>query len=117
VAHPRAGQRRGSEGTDAAAAGPTLAAAKTTCGADEVALADGDKTLVIDSTGDEDTHGVSSSTVACLLTNLGTPVAVTQQMGSTRSVDGRQSATWPGFSASWTYHPDQGLDIIVTATP
>ena len=33
--------------------------------------------------------------------------------GSTRALDGRQSATWAQFEASWTYHPDDGLDVLV----
>jgi hypothetical protein len=34
-------------------------------------------------------------------------------MEQTRALDGRQSETWEDFSASWTYHPDNGLDVLI----
>lgn len=40
------------------------------------------------------------------------PTSVVELMYSTRSRDGWQSAEWDDVSASWGYHPDDGLDII-----
>ena len=42
------------------------------------------------------------------------PDAVVSQMDSTTSLQGRQTASWDGTDASWTYHPDNGLDLILT---
>jgi hypothetical protein len=44
---------------------------------------------------------------------LKVPQAVRSHMEQTRALDGRQTDTWPGFTASWTYHPEQGLDVVV----
>jgi hypothetical protein len=35
-------------------------------------------------------------------------------MESTRALDGMQSATWSSYEVTWTYHPDDGLDLIIT---
>lgn len=29
------------------------------------------------------------------------------------ALEGRQDAEWDNYSASWGYHPDSGLDIVV----
>jgi hypothetical protein len=34
-------------------------------------------------------------------------------MEKTRALDGRQTASWSFIEASWTYHPDNGLDVII----
>jgi hypothetical protein len=77
-------------------------------------IEDGGKTLLIDNTGQEDFAGVDLGGLTCLMEALQMPVAVKEHMISTRALDGRQQDSWGEFSASWSYHPDQGLDIIVT---
>jgi hypothetical protein len=71
-------------------------------------IGDRGKTFIID--------GLGTEAIGCVLNALGAPESVQQQVWTTRALDGRQSATWSGFSASWTYHPDNGADIIITAT-
>ncbi|WP_269142641.1 hypothetical protein [Georgenia yuyongxinii] len=34
-------------------------------------------------------------------------------MTSTRALDGRQTAEWDGVVATWSFHPDDGLDVIL----
>jgi hypothetical protein len=51
----------------------------------------------------------------CVRGVLGMPLSVTAHMDGTRALDGRQSDTWGDLSASWTYHPTQGLNIIITS--
>ncbi|WP_051799750.1 hypothetical protein [Catenuloplanes japonicus] len=95
-----------------------LAAAKKTCdptGAGTT-LGDDDRTLLIDSRGGEDFTGVPVSTLTCLLNALDAPMYVQEQMDATRALDGRQQASWGDLRASWTYHPDAGLDAIITST-
>jgi hypothetical protein len=117
----------GSGGGDAVAAAdsepsPTpsvdtrLSQAYTACvgSGDGFELADGDTTLVIDTKGDDDYAGVDYSTLACALDELGTPTRVVTAIESTRALDGRQSDSWDGFAASWSYHPDTGMDLIVS---
>ncbi|WP_459717640.1 hypothetical protein [Actinophytocola sp. KF-1] len=78
-------------------------------------VVDSGHTLVIDMRGEELGSGsLSFSEVSCLLAYLDTPDSVTTRMDSTRALDGMQDASWSGLNATWTYHPDDGLDIIIT---
>lgn len=43
---------------------------------------------------------------------LGLPDSVNAKMGSTRSMDGRISETYDNITVSWTYHPDNGLEVL-----
>ena len=48
-------------------------------------------------------------------TELGLPASVTSKMSTTRALDGRQTETHNGVKVSWTYHPDQGLQVLYEA--
>jgi hypothetical protein len=65
---------------------------------------------------DYNTGNVAYSEIACVLRELEAPADVTARMDSTRALDGMQEATWGRVSASWTYHPDDGLDVILSLT-
>jgi len=102
--------------------GPSLAGAEKQCndGPPGTTLADGGKTLIIDGKSQSQQlngqgTGVDAKTEACILKNLGVTAAVLNHMDNTRALDGRQTDTWDGFTASWTYHPDDGLDITIQA--
>lgn len=49
------------------------------------------------------------------LTKLGFSAAVLDRMGKTRALDGTQSAEGKNCNATWTYHPDDGLQIVFEA--
>jgi hypothetical protein len=90
-----------------------LSKAQTRC--DAGTLGDEDHTLLIDMMGEEYSSGTATiDDVGCVLAALAAPTSVTARMDSTRALDGMQTATWDGYSASWTYHPDDGLDLIIT---
>lgn len=77
-------------------------------------LGDNDRTLILDMEGDETLSGsMSYEEVTCVLEAVDTPDAVWDKMGRTTSLQGVQSDSWNGIEASWTYHPDQGLDVIL----
>lgn len=79
------------------------------------ALADDDHTLIIDTGGVDYESGADTfDGLVCTLGELDTPVSVTAQMDNTRALDGMQTAEWGDFAASWTYHPDSGMDLIIT---
>jgi hypothetical protein len=82
------------------------------------AIGDRGKTLIIDGwpKGRVSGQGLEPEAIGCVLGALGAPASVIAQIQGTRALDGRQSATWDGFSASWTYHPDDGLDAVITET-
>jgi hypothetical protein len=76
--------------------------------------ADEGRTMIIDHEGEEDAGGASIDELVCVLAMLESPTSVTTQMDSTRALDGRQSASWDVYTATWSYHPDTGVDVIIT---
>lgn len=48
-----------------------------------------------------------------MLDDLGFPSGTMSRIGSTRALDGTQDAEGDGVEASWTYHPDDGLRIVI----
>ena len=79
-----------------------------------VDLGDDGTTLTIDNKGDDDYVGVSDTDLFCIIAALDPPSAVTSHMGQTTSMDGRQTETWDGITAAWSYHPDRGMDSVFT---
>jgi len=59
---------------------------------------------------------IQTPAIKCFITEIGGPESVWARIESTRALDGRQEASWPGFSASWTYHPDPGLNMLIEHT-
>lgn len=57
--------------------------------------------------------GAPFSDVSCVLDELGSPSSIKARMDTTRALDGRQTGSWSGFTVSWGYHPDNGLNVIV----
>jgi hypothetical protein len=85
-------------------------------------ITDNGKTLIIDGAGTAGQFGgllpgeearVSVEDEACILRELGVTGAVSQHMASTRALDGRQTDSWGDYTAAWTYHPDDGLDVVI----
>lgn len=80
------------------------------------AIEDGGKTLVIDGAGEEDAgRGVPAEAMECIFAELKMPASVSEQVWATRALDGRQREAWTGYAASWSYHPDTGIQMVVKA--
>jgi hypothetical protein len=77
-------------------------------------IKDDGKTLILNHKGEEEKLGLSIDDFACVLLKLELPSSITAKMDSTRAMDGRQSGSWDDFEISWAYHPDDGLDTIIT---
>lgn len=45
---------------------------------------------------------------------LDLPDSLIREMSSTRALDGRLSKTYDEVSVSWSYHPDNGLEVLFT---
>jgi len=94
-----------------------FASAVTACDLGDVSFAaqlrDDDQTLILDHKGAEDLIGLDITDLACILNELEIPSSVIAKMDSTRALDGRQAAEWDGIEASWSYHPDSGMDVIL----
>ena len=92
-----------------------LADAATACDVEAnswIEVGDEGRSISMKSEGEE-SDGADISDIACIFGELDTPDSVINRVDSTRALDGRQTATWNDFSASWGYHPDDGLDIVI----
>lgn len=76
-------------------------------------VGDGGRTLTLNGAGDT-SGGLAIDDLACVLGNLHVSDAVIAKMDGTRALDGMQTGSWDDIDASWTYHPDDGLDVILT---
>lgn len=100
---------------DALSASNRIEAAVKACPADSsegVTVMDKGRSLEMKTAG-EKSVGTSIVTVACILNELGAPESLYSRIDSTRALDGTREAAWDGYTASWTYHPDNGLNMIV----
>ena len=79
-------------------------------------VADEGNTLLIDGDGEGETDNANVIQTVCLIGELEIPDSVIARMESTSSLMGQQEATWNDYTAYWTYHPDNGLDIIIETT-
>lgn len=104
--------------------GPLFTQARA-CILPDTAWEDDNTTLILDGPGKDDrtvkngtfeydTSKISDDTRECVFEKLETPQSIQTKMGQTRALDGRQEDTAGGFTYSWTYHPDSGLDVIIT---
>ena len=48
---------------------------------------------------------------------LGLPASLLEKMASTRALDGTQSQNCGTYTATWNYHPDNGLKVIYEVNP
>ncbi|WP_167045901.1 hypothetical protein [Salinibacterium sp. ZJ454] len=79
-----------------------------------VSVEDGGATLIINTKPqDDDALGVTALSMDCVYEQLDVPKHITARIGATRSLDGRQDGEWDGFTASWSYHPDSGANLII----
>lgn len=69
-------------------------------------------TLILRTEGDE-SAGAPFLVLWCVYDHLDMPEAITSRISSTRALDGTQTGTWDRYSASWTYHPNSGLNLII----
>lgn len=76
-------------------------------------LLDDGQGLYLNGLGNE-SLGMPIESIIAYLDYLEAPDSVLMKMGNTRALDGTQTASWDNIVATWTYHPDEGLDIILT---
>lgn len=74
-----------------------------------VKVYDGGKTAVVNTRSEyADIAGV-----ACLLYGIDTPRSIIARIDSTTSLQGSQTARANGFVYRWSYHPDNGLNMVI----
>jgi hypothetical protein len=79
----------------------------------QVELADGNRSILIHGTGDETEQVSAYVDMLCLTTELNTPEYITEAMGNTTAMMGRQHEESDGISYEWSYHPDNGMDMTM----
>lgn len=77
-------------------------------------IGDDGNTLTFDHKGEEDILGLDFIDVACILDAVDAPASVLSHMDQTTSLDGRQTESWDGLTIAWSYHPDRGMDGVIT---
>ncbi|GIH08081.1 hypothetical protein Rhe02_61480 [Rhizocola hellebori] len=92
-----------------------LETAKRKCAPSSAYATVGDEgnTLILKSQGEEQ-PGISYSQLECFWTELDVSDALRSELGATRALDGRRSGDWGSFHASWSYHPDSGVNMTIT---
>jgi hypothetical protein len=99
---------------DAAAQQGRLQAAYDHCKAEDVdktlELADDGATIVIDTRSE---YG-STAGMDCVLGALTTPESIKAEIGRTTAMMGTQDADNNGIHYSWSYHPDNGVNMVIT---
>lgn len=79
-------------------------------GIEYVTVADEGTTLTVDT---QNKYG-SIDAAACILQAIGTPSAIITAIDSTTGLMGVQTESANGYDYRWSYHPDNGMNIIVT---
>lgn len=85
------------------------------CGLSESLVGDDGASVFLNGEGDDydSSDTLTIYQTACVLAALDIPDAVMNHMQATRALDGTQTDSWGELTASWTYHPDNGLDVLV----
>lgn len=90
--------------------------AVSACGASlksGISVGDEGDSISLDGKGEEDDSGADYADIGCILRELNVSDAVISRVDSTRALDGRQEGSWEGYLATWGYHPDSGLDMVI----
>lgn len=75
---------------------------------DTIEVSDGGHTLIASGVGEDEIGDL-----ACILVAIETPRSVTAAMDSTTAMMGRQHEEDGDFTYEWSYHPDNGFNLIV----
>lgn len=101
-----------SENTSASNAETTLSDAKSECDIDDdsTGITADSRSVTFSGAGK---YGAALDDLTCLLEEVHAPASTTSKIDQTRALDGRQEDAWGDFEASWTYHPDSGLNLVI----
>ena len=105
-----------SSGETGSGSTPRLFKAISTCNltsSEYVELSDNGHSLMLDGRSDTVFNGLRNAQTICVLDELGVPSYIRMLMTRTRAIDGMQQEEFDSFKIHWTYHPDNGLDIII----
>ena len=69
--------------------------------------------IAFDTKGEQDADGDGLFSAFCVLKALAAPDYIFDSVMQTRALDGRTEESWGTFRASWSYHPDSGMDMTI----
>ena len=79
-----------------------------------VSVEDDGKTLIVNTKPqDDDVLALTALSLDCVYEHLNVPTYISERIGQTRALDGRQDGDWGDYTASWGYHPDSGANLII----
>jgi hypothetical protein len=120
LGHGAAIRSAAASASQAASASAATADARLQKAYDNCLSADGDThTLQLDDAGNTiviDTRSQYTSTAGmdCVLQALGTPQSVIAEIGATTAMMGSRNASQDGLDYNWSYHPDNGVNMVIT---
>lgn len=99
------------EPTAPAAETPPLRAAFQACEPESsrISVEDDGHTIVLDGVKEK-----GYADLDCLLEELGTPRSIIAQIDSTTALQGQKHAESDGLTYDWSYHPDNGVDMVIS---
>jgi hypothetical protein len=80
---------------------------------DYVELRDNGHSLMLDGRSDKVFNGLRDAQTICVLNELGVPSYIRMLMTRTSALDGMQREEYDVYKIYWSFHPDNGLDIII----
>ncbi len=83
-------------------------------GYDDVQIGEDGQSMYLNGSGEDDYSSLDYASEFCILNALDIPEIIVTRMNATSSLMGVQTGDWGNFSASWTYHPNNGLDVSIT---
>lgn len=91
----------------------TFQKAYETCGSPSgITVSDAGKTLSVNTKGEEDYSGATYSDMVCIINAVDTPSYILSNMETTNSLMGRQSDEFNDIEVTWSYHPNNGMNIV-----
>lgn len=79
-----------------------------------ITIEDAGLTMLFDHRGEDEDAGASIEDLSCIFSSLSMPTSVMTHMNQTSGFDGRQTDSWDVFEVQWSFHPDRGMDGMVT---
>lgn len=87
-----------------------LATAYNKCSASGTSLSSDRASIIVDALNKYDYDAASD--VLVIIKTLGLPDSLYDEMCETNALMGRQTESYEYYDVSWSYHPDNGLDVI-----
>lgn len=87
-----------------------LSRAYAKCESSDTTLSSDGLSITVDSKNEYDYSGLAD--IAVIMGHLELPNSLIDEMSNTNALMGRQTQEYDNIEVSWSYHPDNGLDVI-----